>query len=348
MSEKKIRLAMIGGGAVTELRHLPALAGRLDCEVIVLVDSNRARAEELASQFGIPQVFTDYRASISSGIDAAVVTLPNHLHASASVDFLMAGIHVMVEKPMARTVAECNTMLAAADSRGAILAVGLTRRFMQCAQFAKQAIDTGLLGRIRSFDIQDGFLFNWPLASDFFFRREAAGGGVLIDTGVHTLDQVLWWFGDVRSFEYYDDNFGGVETNCEILLKLQSGVEGRVELSRTRNLRNTAIIRGESAELEVGLARNFAALRLPNTPVQIIGQGASADSSRKQQSNQVELFIAEYDDFFDAIRRSRKPAVCGLEGSRSVTLIETCYCERQPLSLPWDLPAVPTVQEVMP
>ena len=348
MSEQKIRLAMIGGGAVTELRHLPALAGRPDCEVVVLVDSNRSRAEELASQFGIPQVFTDYRDSLHHGIDAAVVTLPNHLHASASTDFLMKGIHVMVEKPMARTAAECNAMLAAAHSGGAILAVGLTRRFMQSAQFAKQAIDNGLLGRIRSFDIQDGFLFNWPLASDFFFRRDAAGGGVLIDTGVHTLDQVLWWFGEVRSFEYYDDNFGGVETDCEIFLKLQSGVEGRVELSRTRNLRNTAIIRGESAELEVGLARNFAALRLPNTPVQIIGQGASADSSGRPQSGQVELFVAEYDDFLEAIRRGRRPAVSGLDGSRSVTLIEACYRQRQPLFLPWDMPTVPTAQEVVP
>jgi len=344
--KQRLQLAVIGCGAVTEHRHLPALAGRGDCQIVALVDSNRKRAEELASQFRVPQVFADYHETLRSGIDVAVVALPNHLHAPVSVDFLKAGIHVLVEKPMGRTTAECDAMLAAAEAGGALLAVGLMRRFMQSAQFAKRAIDSGLLGPIHSFDIRDGFIFSWPLASDFFFRKDAAGGGVLIDTGVHTLDQVLWWLGDAQSFEYYDDNFGGVETDCEIFLELQSGVRGKVELSRTRNLRNTAIIRGEAAELEVGLVRNFAALRLPHAPVQIVGQGASASLPAKVQSNQVEVIAAEYDDFFEAIRTERQPTVSGLEGRRSVALIEACYRERQPLSLPWDLPAVPALQEV--
>jgi predicted dehydrogenase len=344
---QKIQLALIGCGAVTKLRHLPALAGRGDCQVIALVDANHDRAQELASQFAVPRVLSDYRETLRAGIDAAVIALPNHLHAPVSIDFLKAGVHVLVEKPMARTVAECDAMLGASEAGRAVLAVGLMRRFMQSAQFAKRAIESGLLGRIHSFDIRDGFVFTWPLASDFFFRRDSAGGGVLIDTGVHTLDQLLWWLGDVQSFDYHDDNFGGVETDCEIFLELESGVQGRVELSRTRNLRNTAIIRGERAELEVGLVRNFAALRLTDAPAQIVGQGASLTEPPKPQSSQVEIIAAEYDDFFEAIRTGRQPTVSGLEGKKSVTLIEACYRERQPLSLPWDLPAGRVVQEAV-
>jgi predicted dehydrogenase len=158
-------------------------------------------------------------------------------------------------------------MLDAQARGGGVLSVGMTRRFLHSGQFAKWAIDGGLLGEIHSFELMDGFVFGWPLATDFFFRKELAGGGTLIDAGVHALDQVLWWLGEVETFEYYDDNFGGVESECKLHLTMTSGVHGVVELSRTRNLRNTAIIRGERGELEVGLIDNRSKLKAANRVV---------------------------------------------------------------------------------
>src|SRR5262249_523916 len=169
---------------------------------------------------------------------------------------LAQGKSVLVEKPMALTVAECAAMMGAAERAGAILAVGLMRRFIWSHRFAHLLIEKGVLGQINSFDFREGSIYNWPVASDFFFRKEAAGGGVLIDTGAHTLHCLLHWLGDFASVDYFDDAEGGVDANCLMKLRLRSGVCGVLELSRTRKLRNTAIIYGDRGVLEVALGSN--------------------------------------------------------------------------------------------
>jgi predicted dehydrogenase len=342
MLRNSLRIALVGCGAVTEHRHLPALARRDNCEVVALVDHDQGRAKRLSAHCRVPHILTDYRDLLNLDLDAAIIALPNHLHAPVSIELLRAGIHVLVEKPMAPSAAECDSMLLAAETGESVLAVGLTRRFIHAGRFTKGAVDSGLLGRIVSFDIRDGFIFNWPLASDFFFRKEAAGGGVLMDVGVHALDQLLWWLGDVKSFEYYDNCYGGVESDCELQVTLQSGVKGVVELSRTRNLRNTAILRGERAELEVGTFQNSISLRLFDGAVGITGQGASRESKVNSIQSQIDIIAAEHEDFLEAIRTGCPPAVPGAEGRRSVALIGACYAKRRPLNLPWGL-AQPTL-----
>ena len=335
MPDKRLDIAVVGCGAVTEHKHLPFLSRRADCRVTVLVDHDESRAKGLAARFGVSRTSTEYRAVLGLGVDAAVVALPNHLHAPVSIELLEAGIHVLVEKPMAPTVAECDAMVKAAGAGHAVLAVGLMRRFLYSGRFVKWAVESGLLGRITSFDIRDGGVFNWPLASNSFFRKETACGGVLMDTGAHTLDQMLWWLGEVGSFEYVDDNYGGVEAECELQVRLKSGAEGIVVLSRRRNLRNTAIIRGEEGELEVGLGRNHLSLSFRGSPVRVTGQGVPWEPSAIAQQTQGDLMDAEHDDLFESIRTGQSPTASGAEGRRSVALIEACYRERGELQLPW-------------
>jgi predicted dehydrogenase len=347
MLRKGLKIALVGCGAVTEHRHLPALARRADCEVVALVDHDEERVKRLGTRFGVPRMLIDYRDLLNISVDIVIVALPNHLHAPVSIELLKAGIHVLVEKPMALSVVECDRMLQAAEAGHVVLAVGLMRRFLHAGRFTKWAVESGLLGRILSFHFQDGLIFDWPLASDFFFHRERAGGGVLMDTGVHTLDQLLWWLGDVKSFEYYDDSCGGVEAECELHVTLKSGAEGIVELSRTRNLRNTAIIRGERAELEVGLWRNSISLRFLGSPVQIIAQGAPWEQSALVEQSQIDIIAAEHDELLEAIHTRRPQTVSGTEARRSVALIEACYRERRQLQLPW-LVMQPTPLEEVP
>ncbi len=335
MSRDYFKVAVVGGGAIAQHQHLPCLAHRKDCRVTALVERDRTRALQLAQRFDIPGIYSDYNDLSGLDIDAAIITLPNHLHAPASIDLLRAGIHVLVEKPMALSMAECEAMLAAAEAGQAILAVGLMRRFSPGSRFARWAITSGLLGPIVSFDIQDGFIYSWAVTTDFFLRKELAGGGVLIDLGVHTLDQMLWWLGDVASFEYYDDNYGGVEADCRLNLTLQSGATGVVEVSRTRDLRNTAIIRGERAELEIALVKNYASLRFPDGETNITGSVAFAREAMHRSQKVADLITAEHEDFFQAIKTGQPPLVSGVEGRRSLALVEACYAERRLLQLPW-------------
>lgn len=339
MSNRRISLAIIGCGAVTERGHLPAATRVENVQITLLVDKNRSRAEELARQYHVPHVAEDC-TQVWDKVDAAIVALPHYLHAPVSIDLLERGLHVLVEKPMAISTTECDAMIRAAEQNEAVLAVGLTRRFLWSAQFTKAILDVGLLGTIESFDVREGFAYNWPVASDFFFRKEMAGGGVLIDTGVHTLDTLLWWLGDVASFEYLDDNYGGVEADCELHVVMDNGATGIVELSRTRHLRNTAIIRGKKGTLEIHLHTNKIRFRPRGVGFEAVGN-VSPDSQRAQpEQSLVDLLSAQLADWVDAICNGNSPYVSGVEGRRSIALIEACYAQRKPLVPPWVVPDV--------
>lgn len=335
MPDRTINVAIVGCGAIVEQQHLPSLIRRAGCRVTTLVERDQVRAEALAEQFDVPTVLTDYHDLIGSEVEAVIIGLPNFLHAPVSIELLEAGLHLLVEKPMALSVAECEAMLAAAAARQVTLAVGLMRRYAPAGRFARWAIESGFLGRIESFDFQNGFISTWPMKTDYLLRKEKAGGGVLMDLGVHTLDQLLWWLGDVESFEYYDDNYGGVEADCELRLTLSSGAQGVVTLSRTRDLRETAIIRGDRAELEVGLVRNTVSLRSPDGLLEIMGHALVDGGPSLPELRVADLIAVEHEDFLQAIRTGRPVATPGTEARRSIALIEACYADRRPLKLPW-------------
>ena len=265
-----IRLAILGCGAVTELGHLPAIAKVADARVTTLIDTNAARRERLAAAFGVEHTAADIDGCLNR-FDAAVIALPHALHAHASIQLLKNGKSVLVEKPMALTAAECDAMIEAADAARAVLAVGLVRRFLHANQLARALIAQGFLGKIEAFDFREGNIYNWPVASDFFFRREAAGGGVLVDTGAHTLDTLLYLLGDFAEVEYFDDAEGGVDANCLLNMRLKDGTPGTVELSRTRRLRNTAVIRGARATLELAPNSNQMKLSVRDQPHVLAG-----------------------------------------------------------------------------
>lgn len=331
----KLRLAVVGCGAVAKIHHLPAIALSERVEAAVLVDADEKRARDLAAQFGVPEVATDYR-DLPGRVDAAVVALPNSLHAPVSIDLLRKGVHVLVEKPMAMTVRECDEMIAAAEDSHATLAVGLDFRFFEGSRFVRDLFRDCLLGEIRRFDLRQGVIPRWPFATDFLLKKEMAGGGVLADFGVHVLDLLLWWLGDWADVEYWDDAQGGIESDCEMRLTMRSGAVGTVEISRTRNLRNTCVFEGERATLEVGVWD-------PDPEIRLILGGSEVHLSghaRRRETGALsftDVFVRQIDDFAAAIRERREPFVPGREGRRSQELIEECYARRQFLELPWSV-----------
>lgn len=334
MMNPRPRFAIIGCGAVTKLGHLPAVASSHMAMTTALVDKNVVRARQLAQQFKVPHVYDDY-TQVFNQVDAAIVALPHYLHAPVSIDLLKRGIHVLVEKPMALNVAECDAMIEAAGQSGATLAVGIMRRFLPSCEFVKTLIGSGFLGKIDSFDIREGLVYSWPVASDFFFHKETAGGGVLMDTGAYTMDTVQYWFGNCKSLEYLDDNMGGVEANCEIHLEMESGIKGYVELSRTRDLRNTAIIRGERGKIEVSLQTSSISIYPNGLDTKVAGDVLEAQTIGAKGESLVDLLTAQLEDWVEAITDKRQPRVPGEEGRKSVALIEACYKNRKPLEFPW-------------
>lgn len=335
---RKLSLAMIGCGMRGELVHLPALARSNYFDASVLVDKSLARAQKLAQKYNVPTVLDDFR-DVAGRVDAALVVLPNYLHGPVTVELLRQGIHVLVEKPMALNTKQCDEMLDAARANDKTLAVGLDFRFPHTSQLTQQILHDGVLGTIIDFDLRMGNnLSSISVKSDYLLRSETAGGGVLMDLAVHALDLVLWWLGDYEHVQYYDDSMGGVEANCELHLRLRSGVVGVVESSRVRRLRNTCIIKGDRATLEVGLWDLMGQLRL----------GFRDQKTCLSAENNLladiwpEVVCRQLDDFADSIIKSRAPFIPGTEGRRSIELIEDCYGSRKRLHYPWLIPNAST------
>ena len=297
------------------------------------VDRNLSRAELISKSCG-SKAFGEISDAVSH-IDAAIVALPHSLHAPASIQLLAAGKHVLVEKPMAINSAECGNMIAASQRSGARLCVGQMRRFCPAVVAAKRLLSGGAIGKIVRWTMLEGGIYDWPVASDFFFRRETAGGGVLLDTGAHSLDMLLWFFGGVKEFTYRDDACGGIEADCEIQMTMLDGSEGYVELSRTRRLPGILEVEGTEGQLLLHYYANWCVLKVPpfagKLPLVVTG-----DYSPFAANIVSAMFNLQLADWLDSIEQGGRPFVPGEEGRRVVDFIESCYARRQPLQKPWN------------
>jgi predicted dehydrogenase/nucleoside-diphosphate-sugar epimerase len=243
---------VLGGGAVVAEFYLPAFQqlGWLE-RVRVVEPSERARG---AMRHGPPRaeiVAGDFRDAIATaaadGVRHAIVALPNALHEAAVDLALDRGLDVLCEKPLAMTAHACRRLADRADHEGRIVAVGMTRRFLPCVQSARDVLQRGWLGELRSIAIDDGHAFAWTSESGGYFRRE--NGGVLANIGVHALDLVSYLCGDLTPVSYDDDWRGGAEANAHFDLQTAAGVPVRVRLSYTHALDNGVRLTGTAGTL---------------------------------------------------------------------------------------------------
>ena len=188
-----------------------------------------------------------------------------------------------------------------------------------------------MLGDIINFDFREGIIYKWPIMSDFAFRKET-GGGVLADIGVHILDLLLWWLGNYDSFEYYDDAMGGVEADCELHLKLKSGATGIVQLSRTRDLRNTCIIQGERGSLEIETTFNSQIkLKINGQSLNLTGRAISEGMAEERAED---IFSRQLQDFQEAIRHNQPPLISTFW--RFCSMKNSSNCSESPKNLTFD------------
>src|SRR3989304_3378529 len=189
-----IRLGIVGCGAVAEICHLPAGQLGREFRISALADTNISRATTLGEQYSVDYCTDDYH-QIMKKIDGAIIALPHYLHAQVALEFLNQGVPVLVEKPLALTLAEAEKLVETAGSAATLLQAGYMYRFCRGARLVRQAIDEGWLGALRSFSLESGYLYNWPAASGFNFSTPQGGGGGVVVTGSHMLDLLLWWLG---------------------------------------------------------------------------------------------------------------------------------------------------------
>lgn len=339
---KRLRMAIVGCGAIAEHGHLPGAALTPQIEVTALVDRNRKRAELLGGRFQIDRLL-DNVDGLHKVADCAVVATPPGSHRSLAVELARQGLHVLVEKPMAPTTADCDAMIEASERSGTVLAVGMARRFYPADLYVKHLLDREIMGRVHSFRFEDGYPFTWPLASNFILSREQAGGGVLMGLGSHILDTVVWWFGDPVSFEYYTDEMGGIESECLLEMKFPSGVTGKVELSRSRQLQNQYSIECQEGLIEAPYFAQTVRLAFHDSDSALQGSVVHPDGTRRGEWSTAQAMAAQLEDFAAAICSGRPARASGRDVKRSICIIEHCYRMGQPLAAPWRRPIeIPT------
>ncbi|MCC7250780.1 NAD-dependent epimerase/dehydratase family protein [Hyphomicrobium sp.] len=333
-SEENLRLAIIGCGAVVENHLVPALK-RIGRTPSVLIDVAPERIEIVTRKIGAKgktalkgRDWTAFRDEF----DAAIVAVPNALHAPIGLDLIAAGKHVFMEKPLATKAEDCRRLAQAADDNKVVLSIGLLRRHLRIARWTKALLEQGTLGEIKSFDVREGYVFNREVGTDALLRPDLFGGGVLMDTGAHTIDLVTWWLGDLDVVSYKDDGDGGVEADCVLEGRLANGATGRIELTRTRRLRSTILITGTQGFVEVHLYRNEVFAGSDNA-LAFVHDGVSGTSMEPQFFP--DLFDAELRDFKLACETGTRPIVTGWDGVSSVDVIERAYKVRQPLKSAW-------------
>ena len=191
---KKLRCAVIGLGMGRG--HVKGFQSHPRAEVVAVCDKDEARLQAVADTLSVPSTYTDARAMLKDEkLDVVSVATPNKFHKPLTIAAFKAGCHVLCEKPMAMNAREAREMLAAAKKTKRRLMINFSYRFTEQAWALKQQVDRGVLG-----DVYFGRTVwhrrrGMPGFGGWFGKKALAGGGPLIDLGVHRLDLALWLMG---------------------------------------------------------------------------------------------------------------------------------------------------------
>lgn len=343
MSADQTPIILVGCGAVSQFQYGPALQALERTSVLRvagLVDPSESARSQLKKTFPHAHSFSHLQDCSLDPSTLVVVASPPKWHAEQTIFALEQGAAVLCEKPMALTSAEAESMLDASRKTGALLAIGLFRRFFPASEVIKRILEEKPLGTLHSFSIQEGEKFGWGAASDSYFQRSITRGGVLYDIGVHVLDLLVWWFGEPTNFSYQDDAMGGIEANCLLEMSFSGGEHGRLRLSRDWQTRNSYIFYFDKGTVvyEVGHA-NKLNLWLDGTPFLLSGDLVEAsirhELEKRDTRTNLQSFIEQIANVVATMKGLDSLRVPGEEGIRSLRLLEACYGSRTLIDMPW-------------
>ena len=215
MTEKTICWGMIGTGNVTELKSAPAFNKIEGSRLVAVGNRSYKKAEDYAARHGIPTVHKDPIDVIHNpDVDIVYIATPPGSHMEYALETIKAGKPVYIEKPMARTLGECETINKAAENAGLPVFVAYYRRGLEYFKKVKSIIDSGSLGKVLHINLQQYY----PARPEDYDRdklpwrlvAEDAGGGYFFDLGCHALDILFHIFGDPLEVMGKNTNVAGL------------------------------------------------------------------------------------------------------------------------------------------
>ena len=195
-----MKVAVIGCGCIANAAHIPAYMKNPDAEIKYFCDIIPQRAQEAVEKYGCGTAVMDYHTVLADPeITAVSICTPNNMHPVIAIDAMRAGKHVLCEKPAARTWKEVQEMQRVQHETGMTLNIGVVNRFNDSVRRIKQYIDAGKLGDVYHVYVSFRAHRSIPGLGGAFTTKAIAGGGALIDWGVHYLDIVMYCTGDPQT-----------------------------------------------------------------------------------------------------------------------------------------------------
>ncbi|GLJ61770.1 oxidoreductase [Microbacterium barkeri] len=194
-----LRIGIIGTGSIASAHISGYLAFPEECEIVALADVMPGKAAQKAAEFGLTDAvgYDDpLRMIAEAGLDLVSIATPPSTHAALSIAALDGGVNVLVEKPMAPSLEECDAMLAAQERSGRVLSVVAQNRFRDDLATLKEVVESGLLGTISHVRVDSAWWRGLPYY-DLWWRGtwEKEGGGCTLNHAIHHIDLLLWLLG---------------------------------------------------------------------------------------------------------------------------------------------------------
>ncbi len=354
----KLKTGLVGCGKVGDF-HAKALAAL--SRFTAVCDADIVRAKAFAARYGATAYSDVSQMCRAEKLDMVSICTPHPLHAGPAIAAADCGCHVLVEKPLASTIEDCDAIISAAERNGVTIGTMVQRRFYRPCMRIRKAIDDGKLGRpvlgmVTMLGWRDQSYYN----SDPWRGTWAGeGGGVLVNQAPHQLDLLLWYMGEAEEvygiWRNLNHPYIEVEDTAVAVIKFKNGGVGNIVVSNSQNpaLHGKVHIFGENGAA-AGVQTDGGAMFIAGVSAiteppyndlwTIPGEAEQLGQWQKDDRDFFNSVDSMYHyhreqiaDFLGALQRGGKPLVDAADGRRTVELFEAIYRstrENRPIKLP--------------
>ena len=328
--DKRVGMAIVGLGRIAVEEMLPAFAQSRHAKPVALVSGDRAKALKIAHQYNIPEsAVLDYRdvdkLAHMPEVQGVYIALPNGMHAEYTVRAARAGKHVLCEKPMANSVAECEQMIEACRKAGRKLMIAYRSQYEPMDRALVKMVRDRKLGALKEFSSVNSQNMGDP--QHWRLKRALAGGGALPDVGLYCINAARFLSGEEPTEVIGntwstpgDPRFREVEESCQFILRFPSGFMASCSTSYGAHKSQFFRLNGEQAWAEMDPAYAYHGLKLKVSRV--------ADGKEEASDIQIEeknQFAAELDHFAQCVQQDKDVHTPGEEGLQDQRIMEAIY-----------------------
>lgn len=325
-----MKIAFAGAGYIINI-HAKAAQAQKGVELAAVVEKYSDKSAALAEEFHIKNQYETIEQLLKAGnVDALVIGTPNFLHAPQAIAALKAGVHVLVEKPMAMNAREAEKMIAASEQSGATLMVAHCWRFDQDVLWLKkQTKKLGKIIRTKGYGVHS----NWG-PTGWFTQKQLAGGGALADMGIHAVDTARFLLGDPKPVSVYA-KLGthykpfDVDDTGTLIVEWEDGATSYVESGWWQPHMD-----GPEAATQLYGTRGFGQLfptrlEIPNVKAGRVDLIESGFEFPRQEHCPQSMYDAQMTYFIQCIRKKKRPIPGAAEGLINMKVVDAAYKSSQ-------------------